>query len=60
MLFKATIGENIGAGRRGASQEDIETAAKAANAYDFIMKLPKGFDTQVGERGIQISGGQVI
>ncbi len=57
-LFSGTIRENIGYGRLGASQEEIMQAAKAANALDFINRLPEGFDTQVGERGGRLSGGQ--
>lgn len=57
-LFSGTIRENIGYGRLGAGQEDIMQAAKAANALDFISRLPEGFDTQVGERGGRLSGGQ--
>jgi ATP-binding cassette, subfamily B, bacterial len=57
-LFSGTIRENIGYGRLGASQEEIMQAAKAANALDFINRLPEGFDTQVGERGARLSGGQ--
>ncbi|EDV36373.1 uncharacterized protein Dana_GF11993 [Drosophila ananassae] len=58
VLFATTIGENIRYGRPDATQGDIEKAARAANCHDFISKLPKGYDTQVGEKGAQISGGQ--
>ncbi|XP_016958561.2 multidrug resistance protein homolog 49 [Drosophila biarmipes] len=58
VLFATTIGENIRYGRPLASQADIEKAARAANCHDFITRLPKGYDTQVGEKGAQISGGQ--
>lgn len=58
VLFSASIRENIGYGRRGATEEEIVAAAKAANAHDFIMSLPEGYDTQVGERGAKLSGGQ--
>lgn len=58
ILFSGTIGENIALGRIGASQEEIEAAAKLANAHDFIRSFPTGYDTQVGERGAQLSGGQ--
>lgn len=58
MLFGGTIGENIAYGRLDASQEEIIAAAKAANAHDFIMAAPKGYDSVVGERGIKLSGGQ--
>lgn len=57
-LFSGTIAENISYGQPRASQETLEEAAGAANALDFIKKLPKGFDTQIGERGIKLSGGQ--
>nr|GME01193.1 ABC transporter B family member 1 [Ipomoea batatas] len=57
-LFATTIKENILLGRPGASDAEVEAAARVANAYSFIIKLPDGFDTQVGERGLQLSGGQ--
>eukprot|EP00731_Ephydatia_muelleri_P029636 Em0021g159a len=57
VLFNTTIAENIGFGKEGASLEEIEEAAKKANAFDFISELPNGFNTQVGERGTQLSGG---
>lgn len=58
VLFADTIYENIRLGKLDATKEEIYAAAKFANAYDFIMELPNGFDTYVGERGTQISGGQ--
>ena len=58
VLFGTTIGENIKFGRDNISQQEVVTAAKEANAHDFIMKLPKRYDTMVGERGAQLSGGQ--
>ena len=58
LLFAASIRENIAYGRLTASEEDIRMAARRANAYDFIMEFPEGFDTLVGERGIKLSGGQ--
>ncbi|KAM9766569.1 bile salt export pump [Menidia menidia] len=58
VLFATTIAENIRYGRPGVSTEDIVTAAKEANAYNFIMDLPQKFDTLVGEGGGQMSGGQ--
>ncbi|GBB93060.1 hypothetical protein RclHR1_02100009 [Rhizophagus clarus] len=58
VLFDLTIGENIAYGKEGCSQEEIETAAKDANIHNFIVSLPKGYDTPVGERGTQLSGGQ--
>ncbi len=57
-LFHRTIRENILYGKPGASDVEIEEAAKQANAYDFIMKLSSKFDTLVGERGVKLSGGQ--
>ena len=57
-LFNISIAENISYGKEGATQEDIEAAAEAANAHDFIMSLPDGYDTIVGGGGSQISGGQ--
>ncbi|CAM6129699.1 unnamed protein product [Calypogeia fissa] len=57
-LFATTIGANILYGKDDATQEEIEEAAKAANAHSFIEKLPLGYQTQVGERGVQLSGGQ--
>lgn len=58
ILFNATIRENIGYAREGITQEQIDAAAKVANAYDFIIDTPLGFDTYVGDRGIRLSGGQ--
>ncbi|XP_042369262.1 bile salt export pump-like [Plectropomus leopardus] len=58
VLFATTIAENIRYGRPGVSMEDITSAAKQANAYNFIMDLPQKFDTLVGEGGGQMSGGQ--
>ena len=57
-LFSATMKENIRFGKPGATDEAIIAAAKAANAHEFIMDLPKGYDTQVGENGAFLSGGQ--
>lgn len=57
-LFHRTIAENIAYGRPDATPEEIQRAAKLANAHDFIMELPEGYDTLVGERGIKLSGGQ--
>ncbi|MDT5268265.1 MAG: ATP-binding cassette, subfamily bacterial MsbA [Acidobacteriota bacterium] len=57
-LFSASVRENIRYGRLDATDEEIEAAARAANAHDFINELPKGYDTQVGERGVKLSGGQ--
>ena len=58
LLFHRTIRENIAYGRPNASDEEIRKASKEANALEFIEKLPHGFDTLVGERGIKLSGGQ--
>lgn len=58
VLFDQTIAENIANGKPGASREEIEAAAKAAYAHDFIMALPKGYDTRPGEMGKNLSGGQ--
>ena len=57
-IFAATARDNIGFGRPGATNAEIEAAAKAALAHDFIMALDHGYDTQVGERGVTLSGGQ--
>ncbi|RHY17370.1 hypothetical protein DYB32_010531, partial [Aphanomyces invadans] len=58
VLFVGTIGENIATGKPGATQEEIEEAAKKANAHDFIMQFPDKYNTAVGDRGVQVSGGQ--
>jgi ABC-type multidrug transport system fused ATPase/permease subunit len=58
-LFNTTIRDNIAFGRPGASQAEIERAARAANIHDFIVSLPAGYDTLVGERGSNLSGGQM-
>jgi ATP-binding cassette subfamily B protein len=57
-LFNATIEENIGFGRPGATHDDIESASRTANAHEFILALPEGYKTQVGEHGAKLSGGQ--
>jgi subfamily B ATP-binding cassette protein MsbA len=57
-LFSDTVRENIRYGKLEASQAEIEAAARAANAHDFIVKLPQDYETRVGERGIKLSGGQ--
>jgi subfamily B ATP-binding cassette protein MsbA len=57
-LFNDTVLENIRFGRPDAPREDVERAARDANAHEFIAKLPKGYDTLVGERGVKLSGGQ--
>ena len=58
VLFIGSIKENIAYGYEEASENDVEDAAKLANAHDFIEKFPEKYNTQVGERGIQLSGGQ--
>jgi len=58
VLFNDTIGYNIAYGRGGVSQAEIEDAARAAQIHDFIASLPRGYDTQVGERGLKLSGGE--
>ncbi len=58
VLFDMTVAENIGCGRPGATRAEIEAAAKAAFAHDFIQRLPEGYDTRVAERGLNLSGGQ--
>lgn len=58
MLFSATVRENIRYGRLDATEEEILQAAKDANAHEFIMALPEGYETKIGERGLNLSGGQ--
>ncbi len=58
VLFNDTIRYNIGYGRPGASQAEIEQAAKQAQVHEFVLKLPEGYDTRVGERGLKLSGGE--
>ena len=57
-LFNTTIAKNIAYGAAGATQEQIEEAARQANVHDTIMSFPDGYNTEVGERGTQLSGGQ--
>lgn len=57
-IFNTTVRENIAYGYLGASDAEIESAARQADAYDFIQKFPEGFNTIVGERGVRLSGGQ--
>ncbi len=57
-LFGLTVAENIAYGRPDASPEEIVAAARAARAHDFIMQLPQGYETRIGERGVTLSGGQ--
>ena len=58
ILFNGSVYDNILYGRLDATKEEIEAAAKAANAHDFIMELPEGYNTMLGDRGMNISGGQ--
>ncbi len=58
VLFNDTIRYNIAYGREGATQQDVEAAAKSAQIHDFIVSLPEGYDTKVGERGLKLSGGE--
>jgi ATP-binding cassette subfamily B protein len=58
VLFNDTIGYNIAYGRLGATQEEVEQAARLAQIHDFILSLPEGYATQVGERGLKLSGGE--
>jgi ABC-type multidrug transport system fused ATPase/permease subunit len=57
-LFNGTVQDNIRYGRPEASRDEIEAAARAANAHDFIVELPQGYETEIGERGVKLSGGQ--
>jgi ATP-binding cassette subfamily B multidrug efflux pump len=58
LLFSGSVRDNIAYGKPGATQEEIEAAARAAQAHEFISALPQGYDTVVGERGVGLSGGQ--
>lgn len=58
LLFDASVGENIVWGRPGASQPEIEAAARLAQAHEFIQSLPEGYATRIGDRGVKLSGGQ--
>jgi ATP-binding cassette subfamily B protein len=57
-VFNRSLGENIRIGRPEATQAEIEEAARLAQAHDFIMQQPQGYDTMVGERGVNLSGGE--
>ena len=57
-LFNGTALDNIRYGRPKATQQEIESAARSANAHDFILELPEGYATEIGERGVKLSGGQ--
>jgi ATP-binding cassette, subfamily B, bacterial MsbA len=58
VVFDLSVAENIACGRTGATQAEIEAAAIAANAHEFILRLPQGYETRIGERGVTLSGGQ--
>ncbi|MCH9685646.1 MAG: ATP-binding cassette domain-containing protein [Deltaproteobacteria bacterium] len=58
VLFSGSIRDNIRYGRLDATDAEVEAAARSANAHDFVAEFPKGYDTRVGERGVQLSGGQ--
>ena len=58
MLFSSSVRENIRYGRLEATDEEVEEAARAANAEEFILQLPQGYETKIGERGLNLSGGQ--
>jgi ABC-type multidrug transport system fused ATPase/permease subunit len=58
VIFDQSVADNIACGKLGVTREEIEGAARAAFAHDFILQLPLGYDTQVGERGVTLSGGQ--
>jgi ATP-binding cassette subfamily B protein len=58
VLFNDTIGYNIAFGKAGSTQAEVEHAARLAHLHDFIMSLPDGYDTKVGERGVKLSGGE--
>lgn len=57
-LFHGTVADNLRVGKPTATQQDLEEACRAANAHEFVVKLPQGYDTVIGERGIRLSGGQ--
>ncbi len=57
-LFSATVRENIAFGAREATEEEVRRAARLAQAHEFVERLPEGYDTVIGERGITLSGGQ--
>lgn len=58
VLFDRSVEENIACGRQGATREEVEQAARAAHAHPFIMELPEGYETRLGERGVKLSLGQ--
>ena len=58
VLFNDTIAYNIAYGRPGATQDQVEHAARLAQVHDFVQRLPEGYQTRVGERGLKLSGGE--
>jgi len=58
LLFNASVRDNIAYGRPEPTQEEVEAAARGARAHDFILRLPQGYDTPIGDRGVRLSGGQ--
>jgi ATP-binding cassette subfamily C protein CydCD len=58
MLFHGTVADNLRLAKPDATQAELEAAARAANAHDFVQRLPQGYDTVIGERGVRLSGGQ--
>src|SRR5207253_3727780 len=58
VLFNDTLRNNIAYGQPGVSQRQVEAAARAALAHDFIMELPAGYETSIGEKGVRLSGGE--
>jgi ATP-binding cassette subfamily B protein len=58
VLFSGTIADNVRYGRPGATDAEVEAAARSANAHEFVARFPQGYATEVGERGVQLSGGQ--
>jgi ABC-type multidrug transport system fused ATPase/permease subunit len=58
ILFAGTVEENLRFGKLDATREEIEESARIANAHEFICRLPKGYGTEIGERGVKLSGGQ--
>src|SRR5204862_886174 len=58
LLFNETVRYNIAYGKPDASSEEVQAAAQAANAHAFIQRLPHGYDTVIGERGVRLSGGE--
>jgi ABC-type multidrug transport system fused ATPase/permease subunit len=58
ILFHDTVRANIAYGLSGVSQADVEAAARAAHAHDFITRLPQGYETMIGDRGVLLSGGE--